>query len=389
LHLDRRMADRRKGLPTAIAGIALVMAVWTVRAAPISPSQATQATTHPKPIHDDERIVSDEERLETFTRAQVWMTPKVPIEEAVLGEERRPGTEVSCRFKITALGGTTPKFDCDVDSGDEIRVKYGNGPEIPAEAAATRLLRALGFGADDISVVEKLRCHGCPKEPFSTMKMIEMTRAEPLYRRLIDYNDYEDFEWVAIERKYSARPIETAALEGWAFHELDKVNPAKGGASRAHVDALRLIAVLLAHWDNKPENQRMVCLTDEWPEKTRCPRPFLLLQDVGATFGPTKVDLAEWQKVRMWEDRPACKVSMRELPYEGATFGAAHVTEAGRLFAGKLLSRLSDRQLADLFTGARFDQRRGWFSAYRPVTEWVAAFKAKVATINEGAPCPQ
>jgi hypothetical protein len=381
------MANRRKGLPTAVTIVVLVMTVWAVQAV-VSPStHATQATL--KPIHDDERIVSDAERLETFVRAQVWMPPKVPIEQAMLGEDPRTGKELSCKFKITALGGTTPKFDCDLESGEEIRVKYGNGPEIPAEAAATRLLRTLGFGADDITIIEKLRCLGCPKEPFSTMKVVEVTRAEPLYRRLIDYKDYEDFKWVAVERKYMARPIETATLEGWAFHELHKVDPSKGGASRAHIDALRLIAVLLAHWDNKPENQRIVCLTNAWPENTPCPQPFLLLQDVGATFGPTKVDLPEWQKAQIWEDRAACKVSMRDLPYEGATFGEAHVTEAGRLFVGKLLSRLSDRQLTDLFTGARFNSRRGFFSASRPIDEWVSAFKAKITAINEGAPCPR
>jgi hypothetical protein len=387
LHPDAVMANRRKGLPTAVTMAVLVMTVWAVQAQTSPSPPAAQAT--PKPIHDDERIVSDAERLETFARAQVWMQPKVPIEQAILGGDPKTGKELACKFKITALGGTTPKFDCDLDSGEEIRVKYGNGPEIPAEAAATRLLRTLGFGADDITIVEKLRCLGCPKEPFSTMKVVEMTRAQPLYRRLIDYEDYEDFNWVAVERKYMARPIETATLEGWAFHELDKVDASKGGASRAHVDALRLIAVLLAHWDNKPENQRMVCLTNGWPDKTPCPHPFLLLQDVGATFGPTKVDLPEWQKAQIWEDRAACKVSMRELPYEGATFGEAHVTEAGRLFVGKLLSRLSDRQLTDLFTGARFSSRRGFFSASRPIPEWVSAFKAKVTAINDGAPCPR
>jgi hypothetical protein len=36
------------------------------------------------------------------------------------------------------------------------------------------------------------------------------------------------------------------------------VDPAKGGATRAELDALRLTAILLGHWDNKASNQRLV-----------------------------------------------------------------------------------------------------------------------------------
>jgi hypothetical protein len=79
---------------------------------------------------------------------------------------------------------------------------------------------------------------------------------------------------------------------------------------------------------------------------------------------------------------------MRELPYNGATFTDVHVTEAGRRFAGKLLSELSDQQITELFSGARFDQKRGIFSASKPVSGWVRAFKAKVQAITDGPACP-
>ena len=220
------------------------------------------------------------------------------------------------------------------------------------------------------------------------MKAVEITRSQTLYKRIVNYEKYDDFTWVARERKFPARPIETKELEGWAFFELDKVDQSRGGGPRAHVDALRLMAILLAHWDNKSENQRFVCLSSNWPEKRPCPEPFLLLQDVGATFGPSKVNVKEWEKMSMWRDRPSCAVSMRDLPYNGATFNDSRVTEAGRQFFGKLLSQLSDRQLADLFAGARFDQKRGLFSATDPVSEWVRVFKAKVRAITDGPPCP-
>jgi hypothetical protein len=154
------------------------------------------------------------------------------------------------------------------------------------------------------------------------------------------------------------------------------------------VDAIRMMAVLLAHWDNKSENQRLVCLSREWPEGTPCSRPFLLLQDVGATFGPPKLDLEAWEKTPMWDDRSACTLTMRDLPFDGATFGQATVTDEGRRFIGGLLAQLSDQQLEELFTHARFAEKRGLFSAASPVSEWVRVFKAKVRTINEGPACP-
>ena len=37
-------------------------------------------------------------------------------------------------------------------------------------------------------------------------------------------------------------------------------NAASRCSHRADLDALRLLARVLAHWDNKSENQRLVCL---------------------------------------------------------------------------------------------------------------------------------
>ncbi len=88
-------------------------------------------------------------------------------------------------------------------------------------------MSALGFGADDVTLVQRLRCYGCPVEPFAVLKVVEATRAEPLYERVVDYSKHEDFEWVGYERKLNARPIETDRLEGWAFFELDGVDPRK------------------------------------------------------------------------------------------------------------------------------------------------------------------
>ena len=328
--------------------------------------------------------VSDEVRADLITRASAWRPPQVAVNHASFRNLNLE--EVSCTFKISELNGTTPKFDCVLENGEEIRIKYGKGPEVPAEAAATRLLSTLGFGADSITLVRRLRCYGCPDEPFSTVRAVEVTKTEPLFRRVVDPTDYEDFEWVGLERKFNARPIETDRLEGWSFFELDTVDERRGGSPRAHVDALRLTALVLAHWDNKSENQRLVCLDKD--SDAACARPFLLLQDVGATFGPTKMDLDAWQKVPMWADRAACTVTMNQLPFDGATFGTATITERGRRLAADLLSQLSEGQLTELFDSARFGEKRGLFTPVYAVGDWVRAFMAKAKAISDGPPCP-
>jgi hypothetical protein len=271
-------------------------------------------------------------------------------------------------------------------------VKYGATPEIPGELASSRLLHALGFGADHMLLYEKIICYGCPKEPFLTMKTLGYAGMEKLYGKVMNPKAHEDFEWAAVERKHYGRSIQTEEVEGWAFFELDLIDAKKGGAPRAHVDALRLLAVLLAHWDNKSENQRLVCLSEkDWPEGGKCSHPFAMLQDVGSTWGPRKVDLVEWSKTPIWSDRATCTASMDALPYHGATFKPVKISEAGRKHLGGLLSQLTDQQLDDLFRSARFDHSTGLFGGVKPtpIAEWVKAFKARVKQITDGPSCPQ
>ena len=165
-------------------------------------------------------------------------------------------------------------------------------------------------------MVRRVRCYGCPRFPFPTLKFVQLVGADRLFARGLDYDMAVDFEWVAVERRHPGTPIETADGKGWAFHELAKVPT----ASPVHRDALLLVAVFLAHWDNKPENQRLLCLGDARQTDGRCARPVAMLQDVGGTFGPRKIDLAGWRNAAIWKDRASCTVTMAGLPHGGATF---------------------------------------------------------------------
>jgi hypothetical protein len=380
---------RRFRKAVAVIGTSLVaVLVLVYLLPPIDTSPLVAARENQSPGSRTRRVPAAV-RDEALSRAQVWREPGVPISQAFLGNPPGTPSQLDCTFRLDEPSGTTPKFDCVDAQGEKLRVKYGFGGELPAEAAATRLLTALGFGADSITLVEKLRCFGCPKDPFTVMKLVDVTKTAGLYERVADTSSFEVFNWVALERKFDAVAIETdAGQEGWAFFELEKVKAEKGGAPRAHVDALRLLAVFMAHWDNKSANQRLVCLSDQWSDGTRCESPFLLLQDVGATFGPRKVDLGDWEQSAIWADRQTCTVSMRHLPVRGATFENVQISEKGRHLLSGLLEQLTDQQLTDLFAGARVDQRRGPLDRNDPVSEWVRVFKARRSAIADGPACP-
>jgi hypothetical protein len=332
------------------------------------------------------------ERL--LSRAHVWTDPAVPIESARLAENPAGprafarDAAVDCRFKPGGVSGTTPKFECELPNGDKVKVKYGaSNPEVYTEVAATRLLTALGFPADRMYVVDHVRCFGCPKEPFAVLQCVnDGTPIERCFPGL-DYTHAEIFDPAVIERPLEGRRVETEKERGWKWEELATIDAAAGGAPREHVDALRLLAVILGHWDNKADNQRLVCL-EERDAAADCSRPFAMVQDLGATFGPEKLNLRNWDAMPVWTDASSCLVSMKGLPFGGSTFPDTRISEAGRLFLASRLTRLSHQQIQDLFEGARFVKYPHKDPEAVDPANWVRAFEKKVRAIADRAPCP-
>jgi hypothetical protein len=388
-----------KQMPSGRWTIWLAAVVAAACAGGDAPAPATvaevKATAKPSgTVMDDDR--GRKERDQALAAARVWSSPPVPIGQANLRENPQgPGEfhadqEIICRFTTQEVGGTTPKFYCELPGGEIVKVKYGSAnPELRAEAAATRLLIALGFGADRVYVVRRVRCAGCPLFPFQSLKCLQKTRMKSAcFAGGINYERVVNFDAAVIERKVEGRRIEGHAGQGWAWFELDKVDPARGGSSAAEVDALRLMAVLLAHWDNKAENQRLVCPPDADSADGTCSRSLAIMQDLGATFGPVKVDLHNWQTYRIWADGATCRVSMKSLPFGGATFPDRQISDAGRLLLLGWLDQLSDQQLRDLFEGSRMTQFDQVSAAARNADAWVRVFKDKVKQIRDGGPCP-
>jgi hypothetical protein len=280
-----------------------------------------------------------------------------------------------CDYVAKDMSGASPKFACLRGEEDELKVKYGGtNAEVYAEVAATRLLWALGFGADAMFPV-RVVCRGCPPDLAGI--------ARP--------NDEWVFDPATIERK-RGREFDDA---GWHWRELDAVDEERGGAPRAHRDALKLLAVFLQHTDSKPVQQRLACL-DAPPRGAAkraapCTQPFMMISDLGLTFGRANMfnandkamNLAEWAATPVWKTGKPC---VGNLPRSiTGTLADPEISEEGRQFLASLLTQLTDAQLRALFEVSRVALRvrepGNPRSGLGTVDEWVAAFKAKRAEI--------
>ena len=368
----------------------VALAVWLLptgrEPSPVSFAIPRARVAWPLPPNDPEQA-----RTDALRRARVW----APVDSAATDLAANPADPaltlsdpiVRCRYLDGPVRGTTTKFDCTLSDGEVVKVKYGHTGEIQAEIAASRLLTALGFGADRMFLVKQVRCYGCVRSPFYTFWLLDKLRMRETVVRSVPEDSYSDFEWAAVERRFGGLPIEVGQRQGWPWFELDAIDPSLG-ANRAERDALRLSAMLLAHWDNKASNQRLVCLAPGPGAPAPCPRPFALINDLGATFGPNKVDLDHWKAAPVWADRARCTVSMRQFPYSGSTFLDTAISEAGRQFIARQLAALSERQITALFSGARFPEFYGGKGAGADPRAWTRAFLDKVRQITDAGPCP-
>ena len=320
-----------------------------------------------------QRPLDDRARTAFMRSAQVWSPTDISSLDLRAGPlvdgAFEPNQLVDCEYVERKLHGSTRKFACAITPHDVVKVRYGShNREVQASVIATRLLWALGFAADHVYPVQ-VRCSGCSSDPWHRPERITGEHV---------------FTPAVIERRPDGYEMSAAGGKaGWSWRELDLVDESMGGASVAQRDALKLLAVFMQHTDTKREQQRLLCLPGPLVDG-QCGRPFLMLHDVGLTFGHANtfnaagsgsVNLDEWASTPIWKDADAC-VGRLSKSVTG-TLENPQISEAGRKFLANLLAQLTDQQLYDLFE----------VSGVSRIPEWVETFKSKRGEIDR-ARCP-
>jgi hypothetical protein len=321
-------------------------------------------------------MLTKSSRLAFIQRAQIWTRTDIPNMNLRLGPGEpgafQPDELVTCDYVDVPRHGATRKFHCALRGDDVVKVRYGahNG-EVEGSVLSTRLLWALGFAADRVYPV-RVSCRGCSADPWNDRRRISGTH---------------EFDHAVIERKPHGREMwEGHRKAGWAWPELDLVDESVGGAPREQRDALKLVAVLIQHGDSKPQQQRLLCKAGALTNGVDCEQPFLVLHDVGVTFGRANffnrgslgsANFEAWARTPVWKNAGECVGHLNKS--DSGTLDSPRISEAGRRFLAGLLLQLTHRQLRDLFEVARVERR----SPHASVEDWVAAFDRKRAEIVE------
>jgi hypothetical protein len=361
----------------------------------MGPPPDTEAPEGPRTL----KKLSVAERQQVMERANVWRALDTSSLDIVKGPvspaSQRIPAQVACTFVYPdkPLSGMTPKFQCDLGKDDVVKVKYGekNG-EVYAEVAASRLLWALGFQSD-VMYPARVTCRNCPDDPFAASGD-DWQRGKPTNVST------KQFDPAVVERE-SGSAVEVPGYEGWAFPELDKIGTIAGGATRAQLDALKLLAVFIQHSDSKPGQQEIVCQEGRKQKDAKgnetCAEAWLVIKDLGGSFGKatklntSKMKLDDWTEAGIWKDAKQC---IGDMPRSfTGSLEDPKISEAGRAFLAQRLTALRDQQIRDLFTVSQVVKRGEEITEAngrkRPVTvdDWTRVFKRKRSEIV-AARCP-
>jgi hypothetical protein len=331
--------------------------------------------------------VSPQARAAYLAQAILWEpqnTAEMTAEQIRQGEPTslQPDQDVSCTYLYKThedLGGTSPKFECQGQNGKTYRIKYG--VKAHTTVAASRLLWALGFGAA-ISTPVKVMCASCPPDPWNTPQPIQ---GKTIFKEAV-IQELKRGKEITIQGK---------AEVGWSWKkDLPLVSNAAGGATRAQIDALKLIAVLIQQGDTKSAQQKLICRPEDYdPNTDVCRKPYMYVYDLGNTFGSDglrvhPLNFEKWRHKAVFKDQAACTGNLRQdigNGRDGLTF--PKISEEGRLFFADLLSQfISDQsRVVAMFEVAHMEMADHRHSA----EDWADVFTSKAREIINHSPCPK
>ena len=331
--------------------------------------------------------VSPQSRAAYLAQAILWEPQniaEVTAERIRQGEPTslQPDQDVSCTYLYKThedLGGTSPKFECQGQNGKTYRIKYG--VKAHTTVAASRLLWALGFGAA-ISTPVKVMCAGCPPDPWN--------KPQPIQGKT-------SFKEAVIQKLKEGKEItiQGKAEVGWSWKkDLPLVSKAAGGATRAQIDALKLIAVFIQQGDTKSAQQKLICRPEDYdPNTDVCRKPYMYVYDLGNTFGSDglrvhPLNFEKWKHKSVFKDQSICTGNLRQNIGNGRDgLTLPKISEEGRLFLADLLSQfISDRsRVVAMFEVAHMEMADHRHSA----DDWADVFTLKALEIINHSSCPK
>jgi hypothetical protein len=269
-------------------------------------------------------------------RPVIWRNPgNIRSRDLFLGPggaELKPDTS-AVTFIKEEKGGYSPKFRVRDGSGREWLAKLGK--EAQSETAAVRLLWAVGYPTEINYLVPCAHINGAPRP-----------------RKKVDRCEGEGFRNV----RFEARPDTVERTGQWKW----KRNPFVG---RRELQGLIVMMGLINNWDIKDSNNVILYLA-RGSSGSGVAESQYVISDLGATFGKTGNLPFLWRFTRSRNDpkdfaksRFVDKVKGRRVAfrYGGKNRGLfKDITVADAKWIGELLSRLSDRQLADAFRAANY-----------------------------------
>jgi len=390
--------------------IALAFAVCGVF--PPSGSYADDARVH---LEISETTAT--QRLESIRKARVWEATDVSAKDLYNGPAGRLAfavdEDVRCDFVPKPVTGWSRKFLCRLENGTIVKVKYEEGgpyKEVFGEVLGTRLFWALGFYTDRMLPV-RVTCRGCPEHPYEFVDARKKRRLNERHEiasfpPAAHFGTYR-FDLAAIEEPIDAETIEEKHKQGWAWKLLNQVDETQGGATRAEIDALKLLNAFVQNSDNKSIQNTLTCpraaLDVGNDGGVMCRGPIMFVDDLGAVFGKggwsahraSRVNYEGWKARRVWRDSASCRARLTSLggPFRTSTLKDPVIGEEGRALLAEQLAKLSDAQIADLFRAARVERLPQMLDdgahERRRVTidDWVQLFKQKRSEITEHASC--
>lgn len=245
------------------------------------------------------------------------------------GKEGQPDLSRVEFVKDEETGGYSPKMRVRDASGREWVAKFGM--EAQAETAAVRLVWAAGYFTDINYLVPCVHIAGAPKP-----------------RKKVPRCEGDGYANV----RFEARPKELKRLDPWKW----KQNPFVG---TREFQGLKVLMALINNWDTKDVNNVVLY------EKERGELLYAI-SDLGATFGKQGSGIF-WRITRSRnEPRDYARstfidgvkngyVSFHFNGMNSGLFRRVRVEDAR--WAGQLLSRLTNEQLADAFRAANYSPR--------------------------------